>query len=128
MTAQQTTFQPDEIQHMFLLVETTDAVCMLNLAGHPLRWQLLTALAERFRAGLERSVRWIDRMRTIFREAGLPEDLCYLPHVESSFTPNARSSPPPTISAKPPTRNVTSGRSPARSSGESRRRRSSSTP
>jgi len=29
--------EPDEIQHMFLLVESADAVTMLNVAGHPLR-------------------------------------------------------------------------------------------
>lgn len=37
VTAAQTQFNPEEIQHMFLLVESNDAVCMLNLAAHPLR-------------------------------------------------------------------------------------------
>jgi membrane-bound lytic murein transglycosylase D len=32
------------------------------------------------------------QFRKIFRESGLPEDLAYLPHVESSFQPSARSS------------------------------------
>ena len=36
-TAPETGFKTDEIKHMFLLVESADAVCMLNLAGHPLR-------------------------------------------------------------------------------------------
>lgn len=27
----------NEIQHMFLQVESSDSVCMLNVAGHPLR-------------------------------------------------------------------------------------------
>jgi membrane-bound lytic murein transglycosylase D len=31
-------------------------------------------------------------MRNVFRQAGLPEDLAYLPHVESSFQASARSS------------------------------------
>ncbi len=30
-------YNPDDIQHMFLQVESADAVSMLNLAGHPLR-------------------------------------------------------------------------------------------
>ena len=48
-------------------------------------------LRERFRAGLERSSRYLDRIRRIFRDAGLPEDLAYLPHVESSFQYHAKS-------------------------------------
>ncbi|KAA9340078.1 hypothetical protein [Adhaeribacter soli] len=27
----------NEIQHMFLQVESSDSICMLNVAGHPLR-------------------------------------------------------------------------------------------
>ncbi len=49
-------------------------------------------LRERFREGLARSHRWDPEMRRILREAGLPEDLAYLPHVESSFQADARSS------------------------------------
>lgn len=37
ITTPEINYKPDEIQHMFLLVESSDAVCMLNLAGHPLR-------------------------------------------------------------------------------------------
>ena len=37
ITAPETNYSPDAIQHMFLLVESADAVCMINLAGHPLR-------------------------------------------------------------------------------------------
>ncbi len=46
---------------------------------------------ERFRRGLEISGRYDAAFRLIFKEAGLPEDLAYLPHVESSFQPHARS-------------------------------------
>jgi membrane-bound lytic murein transglycosylase D len=49
-------------------------------------------LRERFRRGLEVSGRYDATFRRIFREAGLPEDLAYLPHVESSFQASARSS------------------------------------
>jgi len=49
-------------------------------------------LKERFRRGLEISGRYDERFREIFREHGLPEDLAYLPHVESSFQGAARSS------------------------------------
>lgn len=47
---------------------------------------------ERFKRGLEISGRYDARFREIFRRAGLPEDLAYLPHVESSFRNHARSS------------------------------------
>jgi len=49
-------------------------------------------LRERFRRGLEISHRYDAEFREIFRQAGLPEDLAYLPHVESSFQAAARSS------------------------------------
>lgn len=40
---------------------------------------------DRFEEGLIRSGAYLSRMKEIFRTHGLPEDLCYLPHVESSF-------------------------------------------
>jgi membrane-bound lytic murein transglycosylase D len=46
---------------------------------------------DRFREGLIRSATHIQAIRTIFRNAGLPEDLAYLPHVESSFNYQAHS-------------------------------------
>jgi membrane-bound lytic murein transglycosylase D len=48
-------------------------------------------LRERFREGLERSFRFDGPFREIMRAHGLPEDLAYLPHVESSFQYRARS-------------------------------------
>jgi membrane-bound lytic murein transglycosylase D len=44
-----------------------------------------------FRAGIIRSGAYLAEMKQIFRDAGLPEDLVYLPHVESSFNPKAYS-------------------------------------
>ncbi|MGJ0485564.1 MAG: transglycosylase SLT domain-containing protein [Methylomicrobium sp.] len=49
-------------------------------------------IRERFMQGLEISRRYDRQFRKIFRDAGLPEDLAYLPHVESSFQPAAKSS------------------------------------
>ena len=46
---------------------------------------------DRFREGLIRSGAYLDQIKKIFREHGLPEDLAYLPHVESSFNPKAYS-------------------------------------
>jgi membrane-bound lytic murein transglycosylase D len=50
-----------------------------------------TGQKDRFRGGLIRSGAYIDEIIQIFRDAGLPEDLAYLPHVESSFNPRAYS-------------------------------------
>lgn len=49
-------------------------------------------IRERFMRGLEISHRYDRQFRKIFRDAGLPEDLACLPHVESSFQPAAKSS------------------------------------
>ncbi|MBW2411715.1 MAG: transglycosylase SLT domain-containing protein [Deltaproteobacteria bacterium] len=50
-----------------------------------------TGQKDRFRAGVIRSGAYIEKMQEIFRNAGLPEDLAYMPHVESSFNPKAYS-------------------------------------
>src|SRR5947207_710514 len=50
-------------------------------AGSDVRAQ--RGVKERFAAGLALSRRYIDQMRQIFREEGLPEDIAYLPLVES---------------------------------------------
>ncbi|MBT8363322.1 MAG: lytic transglycosylase domain-containing protein, partial [Deltaproteobacteria bacterium] len=44
-----------------------------------------------FRQGIIRSGAYLAEMKQIFRDAGLPEDLVSLPHVESSFNPKAYS-------------------------------------
>jgi membrane-bound lytic murein transglycosylase D len=44
-----------------------------------------------FRKGIIRSGAYLAEMKQIFRDAGLPESLVYLPHVESSFNPKAYS-------------------------------------
>lgn len=46
---------------------------------------------ERFLRGLEISGRYDQVFRDIMRSHGVPEDLAFLPHVESSFQPHARS-------------------------------------
>ncbi|MEE4261997.1 MAG: transglycosylase SLT domain-containing protein [Desulfobacteraceae bacterium] len=50
-----------------------------------------TGQKDRFRAGVIRSGAYIAEIKEIFRSKGLPEDLAYLPHVESSFNPKAYS-------------------------------------
>ncbi|MEW6218237.1 MAG: transglycosylase SLT domain-containing protein [Thermodesulfobacteriota bacterium] len=55
----------------------------LQAAAGNIRWQ--RGQADRFREGLIRSGAYLAEMKGIFRSQGLPEDLAYLPHVESSF-------------------------------------------
>ena len=62
------------------------------LNGADVRVRSQRGTRERFKRGLEISGRYDLQFRKIFRDAGLPEDLAYLPHVESSFQPAARSS------------------------------------
>jgi membrane-bound lytic murein transglycosylase D len=46
---------------------------------------------EPFRQGIIRSGAYLAEIQKIFRDAGLPVELSYLPHVESSFNPKAYS-------------------------------------
>ena len=48
-------------------------------------------MRERCRSGMEISGRYDAAFREIFRKHGVPEDLAFLPHVESSFQSRARS-------------------------------------
>lgn len=62
------------------------------IAGASERLRSQRGMRERFKRGLEISGRYDATFRRIFYEAGLPEDLACLPHVESSFQYNAASS------------------------------------
>lgn len=55
------------------------------------RVRVQQGLSDRFLQGYVRSGRWEDHIRDSLREVGVPEDLAALPHVESSFNPEARS-------------------------------------
>jgi membrane-bound lytic murein transglycosylase D len=61
----------------------------LRAAAERVRFQ--QGLADRFHAGLVRSGQWREHILKNLRAAGVPEDLVALPHVESSFNPEAYS-------------------------------------
>jgi membrane-bound lytic murein transglycosylase D len=44
-----------------------------------------------FEPGMIRSGRYVPLIRAIFKEEGIPQDLCYMAHIESAFKPNAYS-------------------------------------
>lgn len=60
-----------------------------EFASHRVRCQI--GQRDRFRAGLIRSGAYIEQIRAIFKANGLPAELAYLPHVESSFNYKAYS-------------------------------------
>jgi membrane-bound lytic murein transglycosylase D len=61
------------------------------LAGAAERVRLQLGQKERFKEGLERSTAYIDTIRAIFTQHGVPGELAFLPHVESSFNTEAYS-------------------------------------
>jgi membrane-bound lytic murein transglycosylase D len=61
----------------------------LSAAVKRVRYQ--HGLRDRFRDGLERSGRWRDYVNEQFTALGVPTDIVALPHVESSYNPDARS-------------------------------------
>ena len=61
----------------------------LRAGSQRVRFQL--GQRDKFRGGLIASGAYEDEMRAIFRDLGLPVDLAYLPHVESSFNLRAYS-------------------------------------
>lgn len=61
----------------------------LGAAVGQIRYQ--QGLKDRFRDGLVRAGRWRDFIETELRALGVPVELAALPHVESSYNPDARS-------------------------------------
>ena len=61
----------------------------LAAAVGQIRFQL--GLSDRFREGLQRAGRWRDHVEAEFTRLGVPTALAALPHVESSYNPDARS-------------------------------------
>ncbi len=61
----------------------------LRAAVKRIRWQ--HGLRDRFEDGLRRAGRWRGYVNDQFKALGVPIELAALPHVESSYDPNARS-------------------------------------
>ncbi len=80
----------DDEKGLALLITTRAGTGAIRGACNRVRAQ--RGMRERFKRGLEISGRYDSLFRRIFREAGVPEDIAFLPHVESSFQASARSS------------------------------------
>ena len=79
---------PQERQLKALFPSQWDSAA-ISLCAERIRFQ--RGLKNKFRAGLERSYRYLPLIDSIFASHGLPSRLKYLPHVESSFYPHAYS-------------------------------------
>ena len=79
-------------QYLISKLESSGRPLNTILPGASDRLRSQRGTKERFKRGLEISGRYNLQFRKIFRDAGLPEELAYIPHVESSFQPAARSS------------------------------------
>lgn len=83
------TLSPEKAAKITSLFGTAPSPKALERAAFSLRIQ--TGLAGQFREGLIRSGALVPEFKIIFASRGLPEDLVYLPCVESSFNVNAYS-------------------------------------
>jgi membrane-bound lytic murein transglycosylase D len=68
-----------------------DGVSDSSLAAAAKRIRYQQGLRDRFRQGLERSGRWRNYVNEQFTALGVPIEIAALPHVESSYNPEARS-------------------------------------
>jgi membrane-bound lytic murein transglycosylase D len=78
-----------DAQRVLELWGTEATPARLREARAEVRFQL--GQADRFRAGIVRSGTWESHIARSLERLGLPPELAALPHVESSFTPNAYS-------------------------------------
>jgi membrane-bound lytic murein transglycosylase D len=68
-----------------------DDVTNKELAAAQGRIRFQLGLSDRFREGLQRAGRWRDHVNEEFTRLGVPTAIAALPHVESSYNPDARS-------------------------------------
>jgi len=68
-----------------------DGVSNDELRSATKRIRFQQGLSDRFREGLQRSGRWREFIEAEFTALGVPVELAALPHVESSYNPDARS-------------------------------------
>ncbi len=82
--------EPNE-DELAVLAAWPNDVTAEELARAASRIRFQQGLSDRFREGLVRAGRWRDFIETEFRALGVPVELAALPHVESSYNPDARS-------------------------------------
>ena len=81
-TQPESTWTEEEKAYLAIFKEHAPAEALAGASGR-VRFQL--GQKERFRSGVERSMAYLDTIRSIFADYGIPRRIAYLPHVESSF-------------------------------------------
>jgi membrane-bound lytic murein transglycosylase D len=76
-------------ERLFVIWDEQPDPAVYRQAAEELRAQ--RGIREQFREGVARSARYYEDFRQVFREEGVPEELVFLPHVESSYRWDARS-------------------------------------
>lgn len=84
----QVPYSEDEVRIAKIFGPSPDPLVLIE-ASRNIRFQ--RGQSDRFRDGIIRSGRYLEKIKSIMREYQLPEDLAYLPHVESSFNYHAYS-------------------------------------
>ncbi|MBN2412238.1 transglycosylase SLT domain-containing protein [candidate division KSB1 bacterium] len=79
----------DKERDVYLLLLETNDPQKYRLAAKNIRGQ--RGLKENFQSGIKKSGKYIPEFKRILTSYNLPPELCYLPHVESSFTNRAYS-------------------------------------
>ncbi len=79
------------LKRLYLAMEAIEDSKAYEFAAHPDRIRVQTGLKEKLESAFLVSRKYLTRMREIFQEEGVPEDLVYLPFVESAFDQEARS-------------------------------------
>lgn len=80
-------YSPDE-QKILKRIENFPKNRLIELS-RGIRFQ--SGLSDRYFQGLEESYKYLEEIRVEFKQLGLPKELAYLPHVESSFNYKAYS-------------------------------------
>jgi len=78
-----------ELQNLYTLITRKAGLKAIHDAAQRVRVQ--RGMKESFQTGLKASSQYNAKMREVFHEHSLPEELAHLPHVESAFTTTARS-------------------------------------
>ncbi|GAB4378933.1 MAG: hypothetical protein Kow0042_27860 [Calditrichia bacterium] len=79
---------PYEKYLLHLIGDTLNPAFLRELAG---RIRAQQGMRDQFIEGIRRSFQYIPYIQKVFLEHQLPDELAYLPHIESSFNPRARS-------------------------------------
>ncbi|HEX7510911.1 MAG TPA: transglycosylase SLT domain-containing protein, partial [Chitinivibrionales bacterium] len=81
-TQPESTWTDEEKTYLAIYKEHAPEIALSGASGR-VRFQL--GQKERFRQGVERSMAYLDTIRSVFALYNIPRRLAYLPHVESSF-------------------------------------------